>query len=72
MLGVEIINARADAFARAALCLEVFHERGLLTVERQGDSVTITRGGTARANLEQCPYVEQLFIRTLGKGGGHG
>ena len=63
---------KADAFARAALCLEVFHERGLLTVERRGDSVTITRGGTARANLEQCPYVEQLFIRTLGKGGGHG
>lgn len=63
---------KADAFARAALCLEVFHERGLLTVERRGDSVTITRGGTVRANLEQCPYVEQLFIRTLGKGGGHG
>ena len=63
---------RADAFARAALCLEVFRERGLLTVERHRDSVTITRGQAARADLEQCPYIEQLSIDTIGKGGGRG
>ena len=63
---------RADAFGRAALCLEVFRERGLLTVERHRDSVTITRGQAARADLEQCPYIEQLSIDTTGKGGGRG
>ena len=63
---------RADAFGRAALCLEVFRERGLLTVERHRDSVTITRGQAARADLEQCPYIEQLSIDTMGKGGGRG
>ena len=63
---------RADAFGRAALCLEVFRERGLLTVERHRDSVTITRGQAARADLEQCPYIEQLSIDTIGKGGGRG
>lgn len=62
---------KADSFGRAALCLEVFHERGLLEVQRSGPDVTLCRGPEPRAELDSCPYVNQLTANAMGKGGGY-
>ena len=50
-----------EGFLRAALALEVFQERGLLSVERQGDCLTLAvlpRG--EKADLTACPYLKRL------------
>ncbi len=54
-------------FSRAALCLEVFQERGLLFLERDGYGlVTLRFVPGQRADLEECPYIRKL----RGEGGG--
>ena len=51
----------AEGFLRTALCLDIFAERGLLTLERGGGSLTLrlTAGGK-KVELEDCPYLRQL------------
>ncbi|MBQ7713699.1 MAG: single-stranded-DNA-specific exonuclease RecJ [Oscillospiraceae bacterium] len=51
----------ADSFLRAGVCLDVFAERGLLTLERSGDELTLrlTAGGK-RVELADCPYIIRL------------
>ena len=51
----------AEGFLRTALCLDVFAERGLLTLERGGGSLTLrlTADGK-KVELEDCPYLRQL------------
>ena len=50
-----------DAFARAALCLEVFRERELLQFERREDDIRLllTDGGK-KVQLEESPYFRRL------------
>ncbi|MBR3560253.1 MAG: single-stranded-DNA-specific exonuclease RecJ [Oscillospiraceae bacterium] len=51
----------AESFLRTALCLDIFAERGLLAIERSGDTLTLrlTSDGKKVA-LEECPYLQQL------------
>ena len=62
---------RNEPFLRSALCLEVFAERGLLTLGRQGDSITLCRCDDGRkVRLEDSPYILRLQAIGDGKGGG--
>ena len=60
-----------EPFIRAALCLEVFRERGLLSMRRSGDEIRLTltdRG--KKVHLEQSQYLRMLHdILETPKGG---
>ena len=59
---------KAEPFPRAALCLAVFAERGLLTLERQGDDVTLHLHRGRKVVLGQSPHL--LWIHeNIEKGG---
>ena len=51
----------AESFLRVAVCLDIFAERGLLTMERSGDTLTLrlTSDGK-KVELEENPYLKQL------------
>ena len=59
---------KAEPFPRAALCLAVFAERGLLTLERQGDDVTLHLHRGRKVVLGQSPYLLWLH-ENIEKGG---
>ena len=59
----------AEPFLRSALCLEVFRDRGLLTMEREGDAVTLVLQRDRRASLDDAPLVAALK-RSMERGGG--
>ena len=59
---------KAEPFPRAALCLAVFAERGLLTLERQGDDVTIRLHRGQKVVLGQSPHLLWLH-ENIEKGG---
>ena len=59
---------KAEPFPRAALCLAVFAERGLLTLERQGDDVTIHLHRGRKVVLGQSPHLLWLH-ENIEKGG---
>ena len=59
---------KAEPFPRAALCLAVFAERGLLTLERQGDDVTIRLHRGLKVVLGQSPHLLWLH-KNIEKGG---
>lgn len=59
---------RAEPFPRAALCLAVFAERGLLTLERQEDDVTLRLHRGQKVVLGQSPHLLWLH-ENIGKGG---
>ena len=55
----------AEPFLRAAFCLEIFRERGLVSLARSGDDLTLrlTRGD-GKISLEESAYLQTLQ-RTL-------
>ena len=59
----------AEPFLRSALCLEVFRDRGLLTMEREGDAVTLVLQRDRRASLDDAPLVAALK-QSMERGGG--
>ena len=59
---------KTEPFPRAALCLSVFAERGLLTLERQGDDVTIRLHRGQKVVLGQSPHLLWLH-ENIEKGG---
>ena len=59
---------KAEPFPRAALCLAVFAERGLLTMERQEDDVTLRLHRGQKVVLGQSPHLLRLH-ENIGKGG---
>ena len=59
---------KAEPFPRAALCLSVFAERGLLTLERQGDDVTLRLRRGQKVVLGQSPHLLWLH-ENIEKGG---
>lgn len=59
---------KAEPFPRAALCLAVFAERGLLTLERQEDDVTLRLHRGQKVVLGQSPCLLWLH-ENIGKGG---
>ena len=59
---------KAEPFPRAALCLAVFAERGLLTLERQGDDATIHLHRGRKVVLGQSPHLLWLH-ENIEKGG---
>ena len=61
---------KAEPFLRAALCLSVFAERGLLTLERQGDDVTIRLHRGLKVVLRQSPCL--LWLHEITEKGGVG
>ena len=60
-----------ENFLRAALSLEVFHERGLLTQMHHGDLLTLHLNPTqGKVDLADCPYLARLqnhFSRNRGE-----
>ncbi|MBO4914451.1 MAG: single-stranded-DNA-specific exonuclease RecJ [Oscillospiraceae bacterium] len=50
-----------DGFARAAVCIEVFGERGLVSLERSGEMLTLrlTQAGK-KIELDDAPYLRRL------------
>ena len=61
---------KTEPFPRAALCLSVFAERGLLTLERQGDDVTIRLHRGLKVVLGQSPCL--LWLHEITEKGGVG
>ena len=63
---------KVDSFLRSTVCLEVFRERGLLHMQRSGDSVTLSLCGDPQKKvcLEASPYMQRLQAIGEGKGGG--
>ena len=59
----------AEPFLRSALCLEVFRDRGLLIMEREGDAVTLVLQRDRRASLDDAPLVAALK-QSMERGGG--
>ena len=59
---------KAEPFPRAALCLAVFAERELLTMERQGDDVTLHLHRGRKVVLGQSPHLLWLH-ENIEKGG---
>ena len=55
-----------DAFLRAATCLAVFAERGLISLERNSGKLTVRPIAGRRADLEQSEYMVRLR-KTIGK-----
>ena len=50
-----------DSFLRTALALEVFHERGLITMTTQEDQVTLCLNPIqGKVDLFACPYLSRL------------
>ena len=51
----------AEPFLRAAFCLEIFRERGLVSLARSGDDLTLrlTRGDR-KISLEESAYLQTL------------
>jgi len=51
----------SESFLRTALALEVFHERGLLNLDRDGDQITLSLVRCqGKADLFACPYLARL------------
>ena len=60
---------KSDAFARSAFCLELFRERGLLSVQRNGDEVTLRLStGGKKVDLYESAYWQRLDNICQGKG----
>ena len=63
----------ADAFLRAALCLAVFRERGLISCQRDGDEVAVRLTDQGKkVDLEQSPCLRRLrdILDGTHRGGG--
>jgi len=53
--------AGTESFVRTAVCLSVFAERGLLSLERSGDILTVRlTSDRKKVNLEDSPYLRRL------------
>jgi len=59
---------KTEPFPRASLCLEVFAERGLLTMEHQDDNVTIRLHRGKKVVLSESPHL--LWLRQMTEKGG--
>ena len=59
---------KTEPFPRAFLCLEVFAERGLLTMEHQDDDVTIRLHRGKKVVLSESPHL--LWLRQMTEKGG--
>ena len=59
---------KTEPFPRASLCLEVFAERGLLTMEHQDDDVTIRLHRGKKVVLSESPHL--LWLRQMTEKGG--
>jgi len=61
----------SENFLRAALALEVFHERGLLTRVQQGDALTLHLNPVqGKVDLSACPYLLRLQPGAIFRNGG--
>ena len=61
-----------EPFGRAALCLEVFRERSLLSLQRRGDEVRLKlQGQEKKVSLEHSIYLQHLadILETTKRGG---
>ena len=60
----------ADTFLRTLVCLEVFAERGLISMARRDGtlSLRITNGGE-KINIDRCPYLQALGAKLSGEKG---
>jgi single-stranded-DNA-specific exonuclease len=58
-LSAEMVGA--ETFLRTAMCLQVFSERGLLRVERKGDTLTLRLTAEGKkVELDKSPYLSAL------------
>lgn len=59
-----------EQFLRAAFCLELFSERGLLSCKREGDRVVLRLNGeNKKVDLEESIYMAALRRAIQGKRG---
>ena len=60
-----------ESFMRAALCLEIFSERGLLKLKHEGDDIFLALSGQGKkVNLADSVYIQTLQSILDTKGGG--
>ena len=67
-LSVEALGA--ESFPRTVMCLAVFAERGLVTVERHDKYITLRLTGGKRVDLDASPYLCALREGLDGTKGG--
>ena len=60
----------AESFPRTVMCLAVFAERGLVTVERHDKYITLRLTGGKRVDLDASPYLCALREGLDGTKGG--
>ena len=58
--GMARASGRREAVVRTQLCLDVFAERGLITLEAGEDALAVHILPGRRANLEESAYVRRL------------
>ena len=66
MYKIAVLGDRDSIYGFAALGLEVFAERGLVTLERREDMMIVRPRPGCRADLEQSVYMRRLR-RILGQ-----
>ena len=51
----------AECFLRAALCLDIFAERGLLSLTRESERLTLRLTASGKkVELDDCPHIRRL------------
>ena len=56
-----MLSGGCESFLRSALALAVFHERGLISLNREGDRIQLCLIPTqGKVDLFACPYLSRL------------
>ena len=58
---LSVLSGGCESFLRSALALAVFHERGLISLSRNGDRLQLCLVPTqGKVDLFACPYLSRL------------
>ena len=58
---LSVLSGGCESFLRSALALAVFHERGLISLNREGDRIQLCLIPTqGKVDLFACPYLSRL------------
>ena len=57
----------ADSFLRTLVCLEVFAERGLVSLTRRDGTLSVRIADSGKVDIDACPYLRALNARLSGE-----